>query len=106
MTTQFDKTSVLAFLSSVSSAAAMSAFISYDYDISTERRMKDKFYGYIPLNRKSKVKCMIALFSISFFNYTCRAMSVVLMYMLGGKLVAIGVLIAEFFLYLMVKTWR
>ncbi|GMI04066.1 hypothetical protein TrRE_jg4139 [Triparma retinervis] len=102
-----DTIAVLALLSSIGSAAIMSAFISFDYDTDRLHRIKNpEFYGYIGKSNKTKLTMFAALFSLSFFNLFVRSLTVVTVSIVGGKTLVITVLTCEMLLYFIVKLAR
>lgn len=75
--TQVDTASLLAIVSSISTAGFMSALISYDWDVSQENRLSTpKFYGYIPHNSALKVVIFLNLFLMNSCNLVVGALSV------------------------------
>ena len=65
-----------------------------------------EYYGYIPNERKSKIQCFAALFFISTFNLFVRTMTVVLIYVTGGAMLAVLALVVELAIYMLTKIVR
>ena len=84
-----DNALLLSLISSLASAAAMSAYISLDWDTDDENRhVRPKFYGYIPSDFRRKVVIMLAIFTGCLCNLFVRALACVVLSLDGMQTVA------------------
>ena len=88
-------------------AAFTSAVLSWDWDMSKERRKElPSFYGYVPRDAIGKIKVFLSLYCLSLFNLFVRAFACVLFVFEGG-IAKVGMLFGgELLVYFMIKAIR
>jgi hypothetical protein len=94
--TSDDKTSTAAWMSlgtSIVTAGFICSSISYDFDVSPEKRNETPdFYGYIPASAKKRTLIFLVMWFMSGLNLLIRSLTLVLLGLIGGKSLAFGFL--------------
>jgi len=88
-TPKIDRVAIFALLSSITTAAWMSATMSIDFDLEeTRRKQNPQFYGFIPNGTRGKAVFIAIVFFDSLCNLVVRALACVLLSFKGSQFVA------------------
>jgi len=105
-----DKLDVIVLLALLSSAAFVSEAVSYMtfmMDIGEESRRTGKlFYGFVPLSGIRLLIVKVSMYALSFCQLMGKSITIALLMQMGGKTLAINVLVCEMGVYLLFKMVR